>query len=116
MLPPLTSAARKTVILPAWRDLIIRKNHAVHGSTFLGLPNDYRLKVPPVGVTIFDCPPGHIVVYAKQFDFGLRFPLLLLSLIFSLLMIPCYSLRFSLTPVSGCLWFWTSSIAYQVSW
>lgn len=56
--------------------MIVKKNHEVHGSTFFGFPPEYRLKVPPESATIFYCPPGHIVVvYAKHFDFGLRFPL-----------------------------------------
>lgn len=55
--------------------MVVKKNHEEHGSTFLGLPTNYRLKVPPEGATIFYYPPGHIVVYAKHFDFGLRFPL-----------------------------------------
>ena len=74
-LPPLETLPRTTKILTTWRELIIKKNHVVHGGDFLGLPAEYKLVVPAEGATIFYCPPGHIAVYAKHFDFGLRFPL-----------------------------------------
>uniref|UniRef100_A0A803LJD3 Transposase (putative) gypsy type domain-containing protein n=1 Tax=Chenopodium quinoa TaxID=63459 RepID=A0A803LJD3_CHEQI len=51
------------------------KDYCQHGKRFYRLPDGYKLRLPNEGQTALDCPPGHIVVYAKYFELGLRFPL-----------------------------------------
>ncbi|KNA11057.1 hypothetical protein SOVF_138690, partial [Spinacia oleracea] len=53
-LPPLNTLPRTTKILTTWRELIIKKNHVVHGGVFLGLPAEYKLVVPPEGTKTLD--------------------------------------------------------------
>uniref|UniRef100_A0A803LK22 Transposase (putative) gypsy type domain-containing protein n=1 Tax=Chenopodium quinoa TaxID=63459 RepID=A0A803LK22_CHEQI len=63
------------VVDPVWLQTATEKDYCQHGKRFYRLPDGYELRLPGEGQTTLDCPPGHIVVYAKHFEFGLRFPL-----------------------------------------
>uniref|UniRef100_A0A803LGI3 Uncharacterized protein n=1 Tax=Chenopodium quinoa TaxID=63459 RepID=A0A803LGI3_CHEQI len=65
----------KVKVDPVWLKTASEKNYCNVGRRFYRLPDDYALTLPKSGDTVIDCPEGHIVVYAKHFEFGLRFPL-----------------------------------------
>uniref|UniRef100_A0A803LQH6 Transposase (putative) gypsy type domain-containing protein n=1 Tax=Chenopodium quinoa TaxID=63459 RepID=A0A803LQH6_CHEQI len=65
----------ESVVDPVWLQTATEKDYCQHGKRFYRLPNGYELRLPSNGQTALDCPAGHIVVYAKHLEFGLRFPL-----------------------------------------
>ena len=73
--PPNDSAALTTEIDGDFVKEAIANRHSEVGGRFLGLPEGYKLTVPKEEQTVADCPVGHVVVYTKMFDYGLRFPL-----------------------------------------
>uniref|UniRef100_A0A803KX17 Uncharacterized protein n=1 Tax=Chenopodium quinoa TaxID=63459 RepID=A0A803KX17_CHEQI len=65
----------ESVVDPVWLQTATEKDYCQHGKRFNCLPDGYELRLPSNGQTALDCPAGHIVVYAKHLEFGLRFPL-----------------------------------------
>uniref|UniRef100_A0A803LL84 Transposase (putative) gypsy type domain-containing protein n=1 Tax=Chenopodium quinoa TaxID=63459 RepID=A0A803LL84_CHEQI len=65
----------EAVVDPVWLQTATEKDYCQHGKRFYRLPDGYELRLPNNSQTALDCPPGHIVVYAKHLEFGLRFPL-----------------------------------------
>uniref|UniRef100_A0A803NB47 Uncharacterized protein n=1 Tax=Chenopodium quinoa TaxID=63459 RepID=A0A803NB47_CHEQI len=69
------SKVAKAIITDKFRKTAIEKYYCRRAKQFYNLPDGYNLYLPSAGSCVLDCPDGHVVVYAKHFDFGLRFPL-----------------------------------------
>uniref|UniRef100_A0A803M7B3 Transposase (putative) gypsy type domain-containing protein n=1 Tax=Chenopodium quinoa TaxID=63459 RepID=A0A803M7B3_CHEQI len=76
---PIALAARGKVagakINEKFRQTALEKDYCQRAKRFYKLPDGYDLCVPPSGSSVLDCPDGHVAIYLKHFDFGLRFPL-----------------------------------------
>uniref|UniRef100_A0A803MZ03 Transposase (putative) gypsy type domain-containing protein n=1 Tax=Chenopodium quinoa TaxID=63459 RepID=A0A803MZ03_CHEQI len=72
---PRNSKVGKAIISEKFRKTATEKDYCRRAKRFYNLPNGYDLYLPATGSSVLDCPAGHVVVYAKHFDFGLRFPL-----------------------------------------
>uniref|UniRef100_A0A803MHT3 Uncharacterized protein n=1 Tax=Chenopodium quinoa TaxID=63459 RepID=A0A803MHT3_CHEQI len=72
---PSNSKVAEATVSKVWLKLAKEKEYCRKAKIFYGLPDGYELILPPPSATVLDCPDGHIAVYAKHFEFGLRFPL-----------------------------------------
>uniref|UniRef100_A0A803LA06 Uncharacterized protein n=1 Tax=Chenopodium quinoa TaxID=63459 RepID=A0A803LA06_CHEQI len=70
-----SSKVGKAIISDKFKKTAIEKDYCRRAKRFYNLPNGYDLYLPAAGSSVLDCPAGHVAVYAKHFDFGLRFPL-----------------------------------------
>uniref|UniRef100_A0A803L500 Uncharacterized protein n=1 Tax=Chenopodium quinoa TaxID=63459 RepID=A0A803L500_CHEQI len=72
---PSNSKVAEASVSKVWLKLAEEKEYCRKAKRFYGLSDRYELILPPPSATVLDCPDGHIAVYAKHFEFGLRFPL-----------------------------------------
>uniref|UniRef100_A0A803KUN1 Uncharacterized protein n=1 Tax=Chenopodium quinoa TaxID=63459 RepID=A0A803KUN1_CHEQI len=72
---PENSKVAKAIINKKFRKPAIEKDYCRRAKQFYNLPDGYDLHLPAAGSSMLDCPAGHVVIYSKHFDFGLRFPL-----------------------------------------
>uniref|UniRef100_A0A803MZ13 Uncharacterized protein n=1 Tax=Chenopodium quinoa TaxID=63459 RepID=A0A803MZ13_CHEQI len=72
---PYNSKVAEASVSKVWLKLAEEKEYCRKAKRFYGLSDGYKLILPPPSATVLDCPDGHIAIYAKHFEFGLRFPL-----------------------------------------
>uniref|UniRef100_A0A803LHK5 Uncharacterized protein n=1 Tax=Chenopodium quinoa TaxID=63459 RepID=A0A803LHK5_CHEQI len=72
---PSNSKVVEASVSKVWLKLAEEKEYCRKAKRFYCLPEGYELTLPPPSATVLDCPDGHIAIYAKHFEFGLRFPL-----------------------------------------
>uniref|UniRef100_A0A803NEN7 Uncharacterized protein n=1 Tax=Chenopodium quinoa TaxID=63459 RepID=A0A803NEN7_CHEQI len=71
---PSNSKVAEASVSKVWLKLAEEKEYCRKAKRFYGLPDGYELTLPPPSATVLDCPDDHIAIYAKHFEFGLRFP------------------------------------------